>query len=67
MQITFNNQPYQIEANSSIQHALNSWIGDKQKGIAVAVNEIVVPKIQWERYQLQLNDNVLVIKATQGG
>ncbi len=67
MEITFNNQTRQIEAKSSIQIALNNWIGDKQKGIAVAVNETVVPKAQWDNYELQHNDNVLVIKATQGG
>ena len=67
MEITFNNQTCQIEAKSSIQIALNNWIGDKQKGIAVAVNETVVPKAQWDSYELQHNDNVLVIKATQGG
>jgi len=67
MEITFNNQISQIEVNTSIQIALNNWIGDKQKGIAIAVNETVVPKTQWDSYELQHNDNVLVIKATQGG
>ena len=67
MEITFNNQISQIEANTSIQIALNNWIGDKQKGIAVAVNETVVPKTQWDSYNLQHHDHVLVIKATQGG
>lgn len=67
MEITFNNRTRQIEAKSSIQIALNNWIGDKQKGIAVAVNETVVPKAQWDSYELQHNDNVLVIKAIQGG
>jgi len=67
MEIIFNNHPRQIEAKSSILIALNNLIGDKQKGIAVAVNETVVPKAQWDSYELKHNDNVLVIKATQGG
>lgn len=67
MEITFNNQLRQIEVQTSIQQALNNWIGEKQKGIAVAVNATVVPKGQWESYVLQPNDKVLVIKATQGG
>ena len=67
MELTFNNHSYQLEVNTSIQNALNLWIGEKQKGIAVAVNETVVPKAQWESYELQPNDKVLVIKATQGG
>ena len=67
MEITFNNHTRQIEAKSSIQNALDIWIGKKTNGIAVAVNETVIPKIQWDSYELQNNDIILVIKATQGG
>ena len=67
MEITFNNNPQQIKEQSSVQIIINDLIGEKQKGIAVAVNETVVPKAQWDIYELQPNDKVLVIKATQGG
>jgi len=67
MEITFNNHPQEIQEQTSIQIILNDLIGEKQKGIAVAVNETVVPKTKWNSYVLQPNDNVLVIKATQGG
>ena len=67
MEIILNNQSYQIEVKTSIQIALNNWIGEKQKGIAVAVNQTIVPKAQWNSYELQHDDKVLVIKATQGG
>jgi len=67
MEITFNNHTRQIEAKTSIQNILDNWVGEKQKGIAVAVNKTVVPKAQWGSYVLQPNDNVLVINATQGG
>jgi len=67
MEITFNDHKHQVEEQTSVQTALNKWIGDKQKGIAVAVNETIVPKTQWESYILQPDDKVLVIKATQGG
>lgn len=67
MEITFNNHTRQIETKTSIQNILDNWVGKKQKGIAVAVNETVVSKAQWERYALQPNDNILVINATQGG
>ena len=36
-------------------------------GIAFAVNEKVVPKNEWGRFQLKDNDKILIIKATQGG
>lgn len=67
MEITVNNQKRQVEEKTSIQIALNNWIGKNQKGIAVAVNETIVPKAQWDSYELQYNDKVLIIKATQGG
>ena len=36
-------------------------------GIALAVNEKVIPKTEWEKFQLNGNDKILIIKATQGG
>ncbi len=36
-------------------------------GIALAVNEKVIPKSEWERFELKENDKILLIKATQGG
>ena len=52
MEITFNNQTQQIKEQSSVQIIINDLIGEKQKGIAVAVNETVVPKAQWNIYLL---------------
>jgi sulfur carrier protein len=67
MEITFNNRSQQIEEQSSIQIILDGLVGEKQKGIAVAVNETVIPKGKWDCFLLEPNDRVLVIKATQGG
>ena len=67
MEIIFNNNPQQIQEQASVQIILNNLIGEKQKGVAVAVNETVVPQAQWNSYILKQNDDVLVIKATQGG
>jgi len=38
-----------------------------KKGFAVAVNENVIPRKEWDTVILKENDRVLVIKATQGG
>jgi len=67
MEIILNNHPQQIQEHTSVQIILDNLIGKKQKGIAVAVNETVVPQAQWNSYILKKNDSVLVIKATQGG
>ena len=37
------------------------------RGIALAVNEKVVPRTEWEKFELKENDKVVLIKATQGG
>ena len=67
MEINFNNQTEQIQEKTSIQILINNLVGEKQKGIAVAVNESVIPKSDWSSHELSQHDKVLVIKATQGG
>ena len=67
MEITLNNQSKEIVAPCSIQLLVNEIQGDKQKGIAVAVNNKVVPKKEWHTFILNPKDELLIIKATQGG
>ncbi len=55
----FNNQTY-------LKTIVDAFVTNT-KGMAVAVNNTVVPKIQWAETLLQENDKVLLIKATQGG
>jgi sulfur carrier protein len=37
------------------------------QGLAVAIDKIIIPKSQWETQALQSGDNIIIIKATQGG
>jgi sulfur carrier protein len=37
------------------------------KGIALAVNDAVIPKSEWGQCSLQSGDRILAISATQGG
>lgn len=67
MEITINNQIRHLEHNISVQQLLNLEIPEKQKGIAVAINNKVVPKSEWESKTVSNKDAVLIIKATQGG
>jgi sulfur carrier protein len=67
MEIILNNQPKEIVTQCSVQHLLNEMLGEKQKGIAVAVNNTVIPKTGWAAFLLNTKDDVLIIKATQGG
>lgn len=67
MQIKLNNIIKVFPENCSIQQLLDEVIPEKQKGIAVALNNSVIPKINWQNQFLKQNDEVLIIKATQGG
>jgi sulfur carrier protein len=37
------------------------------RGVAVAINDAVVPRSSWEDQRLAEGDQLLVIQATQGG
>jgi sulfur carrier protein len=67
MEIKLNNQIKIFPDQCSIQQLLDEVIPEKQKGIAVALNNSVIPKINWQNQFLKQNDEVLIIKATQGG
>jgi sulfur carrier protein len=67
MEITYNNQTTQVQDGISVSEFVSLQMGEKQKGIAVAINEAIVPKTEWATTCLKINDNILIIKATQGG
>ncbi len=37
------------------------------QGIAIAINQEVIPKIDWENIMIHNNDNIIIITATAGG
>lgn len=57
---------FDIEA-VTVQQLLDIEAPQKQKGIAVAVNNFVIPRSDWNSYPLKPNDQILIISATQGG
>lgn len=67
MEITYNNQKTQVQDGISVSEFVSLQMGEKQRGIAVAINEAIVPKTEWATTYLKINDNILIIKATQGG
>jgi len=68
MELKINQQIKHFNAESlSVQSLLDLEIPNKQNGIAVAVNNIVVPKLNWNQHLVQETDEILIISATQGG
>jgi sulfur carrier protein len=68
MELKINNQRKQFNTSHlSIQALLDIEMPKKQKGIAVAINNTVIPKSNWETHPLNETDEILIISATQGG
>jgi sulfur carrier protein len=67
MEITVNNQPFKLDAPSSVSRLLSAVLQIPATGIAIAVNQAIVSKSDWQEYVLQPGDQVVLIKATQGG
>ncbi|WP_337968475.1 sulfur carrier protein ThiS [uncultured Flavobacterium sp.] len=68
MELKINQQIKQFNVESlSVQSLLDLEIPNKQNGIAVAVNNTVVPKLNWNQHLIQETDEILIISATQGG
>ncbi|MEN9909767.1 MAG: hypothetical protein RLZZ540_2916 [Bacteroidota bacterium] len=68
MELKINNQTKQFQADAlSIQALLDIEIPQKQNGIAVAINNSVIPKSNWNSHLLSETDDILIISATQGG
>lgn len=66
MNITVNNKTESIEDSTNLTSLIHHLEID-EKGIAIAVNLTVISKSDWDKLTLKENDNITIIKATQGG
>lgn len=67
MEITLNNDQQTIAESTTLFELVFAQLGEKQNGVAVALNNTVISKTQWQTTPLNSNDHILIIKATQGG
>jgi len=65
MNLIVNGEQQQTKASNIT--ALLQELSISFEGIAVAVNEEVISKMDWAKRSLSHNDAVLIITATQGG
>lgn len=67
--ITLNGEPFELAAETeSVRDVLiQSDIDTERQGIAVALNDAVVPRARWESAPVSPGDVVEVIGAVQGG
>lgn len=62
-----NNLPQETAENQTLTQLLTHLALAGQRGLAVAVNEAVVPRADWPAHTLRPLDRVTIIRATQGG
>lgn len=66
MQIIINNQPFEIEQSATLAEILAAR-GLDAPGMAVAVNNKLVPRGERDSFRLSEGDRLVVIKAVCGG
>lgn len=67
MNIYVNGNTHSTDAEFTIIQLLKKIEILDVKGVAIAVNEEIIPKNEWEIFFLKENDKVLIITATKGG
>ncbi len=66
MKLIVNDKEHELATNTTL-HLLAQSLQLPEQGIAMAVNNRMIPRPQWETYQLCENDRVIIIKAACGG
>lgn len=66
IEISVNNSIHQIKPETSLESLLLKVLPNSN-GIAIALNEQVIPQDKWPHQTLTENDKILIIQATQGG
>lgn len=66
MKVHLNGEPRTVVAGTTLD-LLVTTLTTAPKGVAAALNEIVVPRTQWPATALSDGDRVEVLTAVQGG
>ncbi len=67
MQITINKQQYTFDENTSLENAIATLQLEETKGIALALNEEIIPQSEWQKTILFDEDEIIIIGAVAGG
>ena len=67
MEITINNQNHSLTEACSIEQLFAKILLLDTDGLAIAVNQTIIPKSGWTTHLLNPGDQIILIKATQGG
>lgn len=67
MNIIINDHPKELPENATLITLLRAMGYEEFTGIALAVNQQIIPKTSWEHYELKEQDNITLFSATCGG
>ena len=67
MLVYINQKQTEIVPNKTLKEVLLENNYQQFLGIAVAINDMVIPKSFWDDTFIQENDHILIITATAGG
>ena len=67
VEVSINQENFQLPEPGTLADILPLLQIHRPDGIAIAVNENVIPRGEWESYALKSQDKIFVIRATQGG
>ena len=65
MKIIVNNKEIETAASNLLKLSLELEL--PQTGIAVGINNHMIPRTEWEHYVIKENDELIIIKAVCGG
>lgn len=65
MKIRINNKETDVQAESLLDLAKEQSL--PERGVAVAVNNRMIPRTDWQQTTLKDDDNIVIIKAVCGG
>lgn len=66
MKVRVNNKEMDLNSDFNLTQ-LADKLEFPLQGIAIAVNNKMIPRAEWERFTLKENDNLVIIKAACGG
>lgn len=66
MKVKINNEELDFISSTSVSDYIQS-LSLPSSGLAIAINNVLVPRNQWETTQFQENDQVIIIQAAYGG
>lgn len=65
MKIRINNKETDVQAEAILD--LAKELSLPERGVAVAVNNRMIPRTDWQQTALKDDDNIVIIKAVCGG